>query len=429
MYTNISTWTELLQQFFPIFTVPGAAIFTRLMTGWVLCTTRRTVTGMLPFADPLRRQAHDAYHRFLPDGRWDLTRLWQILARLLIATGGPKGILTLALDDTLFHRSGRKVEGAGTWRDAVRSTPKHIVYAWGLNLVVLTLQIQPPWGGEPLGLPVNLRLHRKKGDTLIELAEQMIRQMVEWFPERRFRVVGDGFFATLAGKSLENTTLISRMRRDANLYDLPPKRKTKQRGRPRKRGPKLAKLETRAAHLQNWKTVTFRQRGKTVTRLVYTRRVLWYTVSPNPILLVISRDPAGKEKDDFLFTTDLSMTAAEVLECYNDRWAIEDTFKNTKQLLGGQQPQTWKRKGPQRAAALSFWLYSTVWLWYLQQKSMDRYFFVQPWYDRKETPSFADAMACLRRRLWRERIKYLFGNSAVHDKKFQFLLEVLAPAA
>jgi hypothetical protein len=44
-------------------------------------------------------------------------------------------------------------------------------------------------------------------------------------------------------------------------------------------------------------------------------------------------------------------------------------------------------------------------------------------------PSFADAIACLRRRLWREQIKLMFGNSAVHDKKFQFLLEALAPVA
>ena len=429
MYTNTSTWTELFQQFFPIFTAPGAAIFTRMMTGWVLCTTRRTVTGMIPFADPGGYRAHDAYHRFLPDGRWDLHSLWQILARLLIQAFCPRGIITLALDDTLFHRTGRKVDGAGSWRDAVRSTSTRIVYAWGLNLVVLTLQIQPPWGGEPLGLPANLRLHRKNDDNLLELAEQMIHELRGWFPERRFRVVGDGFFASLAGKSLDKTAVISRMRRDANLYDLPPKRKKKQRGRPRKRGNKLAKLEKMAAHIQTWKTVTFRQRGKTITRWVYTRVVLWYKVSHTPVLLVISRDPAGREKDDFLFTTDLTMTAAEVLECYNDRWAIEDTFKNTKQLLGGQQPQTWKRKGPEKAAALSFWLYSTVWLWYLQQKSTDRYFLVQPWYEQKAVPSFADAMACLRRRLWRERIKYLFGNSAVHDKKFLFLLEALSPAA
>jgi hypothetical protein len=107
----------------------------------------------------------------------------------------------------------------------------------------------------------------------------------------------------------------------------------------------------------------------------------------------------------------------------------EDTFKNTKQLLGGQQPQTWKGKGPERAAGLSLWLYSVVWLWYLGQKSGHRYFIVQPWYPQKVTPSFADAIAFLRRCLWRERIKYMFGNSAVHDKKFEFLLEALAQAA
>ena len=429
MYTVISTWTELLQQFFPIFTVPGAKIFVRLMTGWVLCVRRRTVTGMIPFADPLGLRTHDAYHRFLPDARWDMSGLWHILARILIQTLYPKGIITLALDDTLFHRSGRKVNGAGYWRDAVRSTQKHLVYAWGLNLVVLTLQIQPPWGGEPLGLPINMRLHRKKESTLIELAEQMINEVARWFPERRFRIVGDGFYATLAGKSLHEMTIVSRIRRDANLYDLPGKRRKKQRGRPRKRGKKLAKLEKMAVHIQNWQTITFRQRGKIVTRQVYTRVALWYTVNRKPILLVISRDPARKEKDDFFLTTDLNMTAKEVLECYNDRWAIEDTFKNTKQLLGGQQPQTFKGKGPERAAGLSLWLYSVVWLWYLQQKSTDRYFIVQPWYSQKAVPSFADAIACLRRRLWRERIKYMFGNSAVHDKKFEFLLEALAPAA
>lgn len=429
MHTITSTWTELLQQFFPIFTAPGADIFARLMTGWVLCKARRTVTGMLPFIDPSGIRAHDAYHRFFPDARWDMARLWQTLAGLLVQTLCRKGIITLALDDTLFHRSGRKVNGAGTWRDAVRSTQKHIVYAWGLNLVVLTLQLQPSWGGEPLGLPINIRLHRKNSPSLIELAEQMIDEVGQWFPARRFRVVADGFYATLAGKSLGTTTIVSRMRRDANLYDLPPKRRKKRRGRPRTRGQRLAKPETMANHAKHWKTVTFRQRDKTVTRLVYTRIVLWYKVSRKPILLVISRDPTGKEKDDFFFTTDLSMTAADVLECYNDRWAIEDTFKNTKQLLGGQQPQTFKGKGPERAAALSLWLYAVVWLWYLGQKSENRYFIVQPWYVQKATPSFADAVACLRRRLWRERIKWMFGNSAVHDKKFEFLLEALAPAA
>jgi hypothetical protein len=70
-----------------------------------------------------------------------------------------------------------------------------------------------------------------------------------------------------------------------------------------------------------------------------------------------------------------------------------------------------------------------MWMWYLKQKSTARYFMVQPWYGQKDVPSFADAIACLRRQLWRERINSMFGNSAVHDKKFKFLLEALAPAA
>ena len=76
-----------------------------------------------------------------------------------------------------------------------------------------------------------------------------------------------------------------------------------------------------AAHIQNWKLIDVRQRSKTVKRLVYTRIVLWPKVTKNPIKVVISRDPEGKEKDDFFFTTDLEMTACEVLECYGDRWA------------------------------------------------------------------------------------------------------------
>lgn len=426
---TISTWTDIIQQFFPIFTAPGAQIFARLITGWVLCTTRRTVTGIIPFADPDFHRAHDSYHRFFPDATWAIEKLWQTLTVMLVKFFYPAGTVQLALDDTIFHHCGRKINGAGYWRDAVRSTKQNIIYAWGLNLVVLTLQIRPPWGGEPLGLPVNMRLHRKNGPTLIELAQQMIQQVNQWLPERAFQVGADGFYAPLAGKEMANTHLISRIQRNAKIFDLPPKRRKKGPGRPSKKGKRLASPQKMASYVRNWKLMEFSLRGKTVKRLVYTRKVIWYQVRREPILLVITRDPSGKQPDDFLFTTDLSTAATEVTERFGDRWAIEDTFKNTKQFLGGQQPQTYKGQGPERAAALSLCLYSMVWLWYLRQKSKARYFFVQPWYSQKTTPSFADVLCCLRRELWAEKIKYMFGSSAVHDKKFEFLMEALASAA
>ncbi|MFC1761588.1 transposase [Planctomycetota bacterium] len=165
----------------------------RSLTGWVLCTTSKTIVRILPFADPLALHAHDAYHRFLPDARWAASQLWKTLAMMLVTQLCRRGIITLAIDDTLFHHSGRKIDCAGFWRDAVRSTRNKIVYAWGLNLVVLPLQVQTPWGGEPLGLPINMRLHRKKEETLIELAPEMIQEVQTWLPDRSIRVVGGGF--------------------------------------------------------------------------------------------------------------------------------------------------------------------------------------------------------------------------------------------
>src|SRR5437588_3209422 len=148
----------------------------------------RTVTAMIRIADPHGRRAHDAYHRFLRAGVWSMARLWRIGAAGMVATfyaGRDK--LVLDLDDTLFHKSGRKVQGAGNFRDPIRSRPPRIVYALGLNLVVLTLRVQGPWGGEPLGLPINCRLfHKGGGANHNELACEMLREVAGWFPNHRF---------------------------------------------------------------------------------------------------------------------------------------------------------------------------------------------------------------------------------------------------
>jgi len=260
------------------------------------------------------------------------------------------------------------------------------------------------------------------------LAEDMIQEVRQWLPERTFRIAGDGFYASLAGSRGTRHHLISRMRRDAALYDLPSPKPKGRRGPQPKKGPRLATPAALARRVQNWKKVVIPMRGRKVKRLVYARKVIWYKVSHTPVLLVISRDPQGKEPDDFLVTTDTAMKASEVVACFSGRWSIEDTFKWCKQMLGSQHPQTWKRHGPERAAMLGLWLYSVVWFWYLQQGKRKRTISWKPWYPHKAYPSFRDAIACLRKDLWRVRIKHIFGNSLEHDNVFEFLIESLAKA-
>jgi hypothetical protein len=118
-----------------------------------------------------------------------------------------------------------------------------------------------------------------------------------------------------------------------------------------------------------------------------------------------------------------------VASIYAGRWSIEDTFRNTKQLLGGEDPQSWKGQGPERAAALSLWTYSVVWLWYVVCHGAQAPWRPRPWHTAKRTPSFADALAVLRRALWARRI-FDGSDSRSHRTKFpDALIDALAEAA
>ena len=428
----LAAWAALVQCCAPVFHRRSFAIFTSLVQGWVLAPGRRTITAMVAVADPTGRRAHDAYHRFVRDGAWAMAQLWRVLAVHAVARFTPHDVITVDCDDTLFHKSGRRVEGVGVFRDAVRSTGRRVVYALGLNLVVVTLRVTPPWGGCPIGVPINVRLRRKGDPTpTTEHAATMIRQLAEWLPERHFQLCCDGAYATLAGAGLPRCHITSRIRRNAALFQPAPPR-TGRRGRPRTKGDRLPTPPELATHTRrrDWTRATIDVRGRPVERLVSVRDVLWYSVNHRDLLrLVIVRDPDGVQPDDFFFTTDLTATGTEVASRYAGRWSIEVTFRDTKQDLGGQDPQCWKRQGPARAAALSLWLHGTIWCWYLDTHPTGRTWPTRPWYPHKTTPSFLDALAALRRLHWSQRITALSSPTAEESKITDTILDALAYAA
>ena len=426
-----TAWESMVGLTRGCFAAPSFAIFTTILTGWVLTPGRRTVTAMICAADPEGRRAHDAYHRFFRVGRWSLTQLWKVLVLHIVATVAPEGTLTLDLDDTLYKKSGRKINGAGTFRDAVRSTHNRVVYATGLNLVVVTLRVSPPWGGMPIGVPVGVRLHRKGGPTTLDLATEIIIEITGWLPGRCFTLCADGAYASLAGRGLARTTFTSRMRRDAALYEAAPPR-TGKRGRPATKGERLATPAAMATDMSDarFARACLEWRGRTKELLVWCRPVLWYTVDKvNLVLLVIVRDSEGVMHDDFFFTTDLDANPGEVASNYAGRWSIECMNREVKQCLGAEDPQCWKGEGPERAASLSLWLYAAIWTWYIPTFGTNTTWISRPWYPKKATPSFLDALAMLRRSLWLQRITPMSALDPLNQKIMDGLLDVLATAS
>src|ERR1700683_2921478 len=105
----------LLGWFTPLFTAPSFRTFTMLACGFLAQTGKRTVCGMLTGAGLSRAWSHDRAHRFFSRARWSPDELGlaaaRLVATLLVPAGEP---VTVAIDDTLLKRRGKKV-WAASW--------------------------------------------------------------------------------------------------------------------------------------------------------------------------------------------------------------------------------------------------------------------------------------------------------------------------
>ncbi|MEV7233946.1 transposase [Streptomyces sp. NPDC051020] len=221
------------------FTTPTFRTFVALVTGLTAQTGRGTVTGMLSGAGLTRLWSHDRAHAFFSRARWNPDILGISLSHLIVRRLLPEGaVLTVAVDDTLFKRRGKKVFGAAWQRDGAATGPKPV--GRGTCFVVVGLVVELPMLERPVCLPVMARPWRpKQKKSKVDIAASMLRFLAACHHGRRLHVVAD---AAYHGKSLRdlprNVTFTTRLSATAVLYDLAPPR-TGKRGRPALKGTRL----------------------------------------------------------------------------------------------------------------------------------------------------------------------------------------------
>jgi len=427
--TLVVTWQALCQLLRPAFTEPTFGTFLHIVTGWVLCRSRPTVSNLVCTIGQslLGRAAKHwtTYHRFFYRAVWDL----QILSSLLllkvvvplIRVCGLTQVIDLCPDDTTCGRYGKHVAFAGYFKDGSASNARAKVVHWSHNWVIGAVMLRARrWPNWVIGLPVWFELYRKRPDcnrrhpfqSRQQIAAGMIRRTRKLLPDWRLRVAADGQYATrpVAQETAgAGSNLVSRIRSDAAIYALPPKRKPRHRRGPLpKKGKRLPTPRQIAARRQKgWRLVKARMYGKRRQRLVLPVVCLWYRVNgARPIKLLISRDPTGQQKDDYLFCTDAAVEDVEILERFAGRWPIEESIENGKQLDGMEKVQGWCARTVQRQAPLALVVQTLVKAWYLlhgvqakaaQPKGTD-------WQRPKKHPSYLDMLATLRTVLWTQRI-------------------------
>jgi hypothetical protein len=426
-------------------TVPTTKTFLTLLIGWVLCNGKRTTSGLIRSAHSHADKSHDAYHHFFANGRWCVEGLFKAL--FLIAVPALKKIgatLWLAGDDTLAKHYGRKIWGAGLYRDACRSSRKHIAYAWGHNWVLLVMIVELSFlKGRLIALPILPRLHpkdntvRKKGrgsknkKTTVTIMADMVATVTTWLPDAHFLFCGDGAYAGIAKILPPNVTLVSRLRKDAALYAKPSKRRKKRRGRHPKKGKRLPTPAVRANRPSGWKLFTLKLYGETVKRYVQQYQALWHDGCPHSMVNIIAvRDPEGKKDTEFFFTTDLKMSAEQIIYTYTGRWPIEVVFRESKQFLGLQDGQARTANAVQRITPFCLWVNALIKLWFITDYKNAKQFLpsIDPWYTHKSTISFQDMLGALRKEYWQNLFSTRSSVFVDTGKLLSSLVETLARA-
>lgn len=382
-----------------------------LLVGILFANGRRTVTSWLRAAG-ISHDYDDYYYLLAVVGRKSKSIATQLVALVLRTLPLPERLL-LVIDDSPTKRYGPKVEGADIHRNPTPG-PADQMFLYGHIWVTISLALRhPQWGAMALPLRAMLYVRQKTMATIPRWRRwrfatklQLAARLVEWIVPILKRagkavwVVVDGGYTKRPFLRrvlrLANVVVVGRLRKDAALRDLPPKRKRGQprsRGRPRKYGKNKISLAKRAGQKRGWQTVECMLYGETVTK-TYKTFLATYVPIGGVIRVVLVKEDHGWLA---FYCTKPDATVAEILEAFADRATIEQDFHDVKEVWGTGQQQVRNIWTNLAVYNLNLWMHTLVelWAWDRSHEQLcDRS--DSPWDDAERRPSHANRRKALR---------------------------------
>jgi DDE superfamily endonuclease len=404
--------------------------------GAILAPGTRTVSSALRAMGLDRERRFHRYHRVLSRASWSSRKASRVMLGLLVEAFVPEGSpLVVGIDETLERRYGKKISARGVYRDPVRSTHQTFVKSSGLRWVCAMLLVEIPWASRVWALPFlsvlapSERYAAKRGKRhkkITEWAWQSLLVVRRWYPEREIVAVADRAYASLKllsrCRSLSRpVTFVTRLRLDAALYEPAPPRRPGQRGRPRLKGERLPNLSAVAqdpatvwkpTKIANW----YGSGERTVE--IASATAVWYSTGlfAVPVRWVLIRDPEGKFKTQALLCTDLEADPQKILGWYVMRWQLEVTFQEVRKHLGFETQRQWSELAIRRTTPALMGLFSVVTLIaHGRMVQASGVFRRQAGWYHKAHPTFADALALVRKELWAQEEQTFYGSAAETD--------------
>jgi len=426
---------QVLASFAPLFSKRVWQHARLLLVGAILAPGRRTVGSALRAMGLDRYERFHRYHRVLSRARWSSLEASRILLGLLLeAFVVREGPLIVGLDETLERRYGKKISARGVYRDPVRSTHQTFVKSSGLRWVCAMLLVEVPWASRVWALPFLSALapseryaaeRGRRHKKVTEWAWQLLLVLRRWHPQREIVAVADRAYASL--KLLDRCrelskpiTFVTRLRLDAALYEPAPPRRQGQIGRPRIKGERLPNLSVVAedpktvwepTEIANW----YGGEGRTVE--IASETAVWYSTGlpAVPVRWVLIRDPEGGFEPQALLCTDLETDPERIVRWYVMRWQVEVTFQEARRHLGFETQRQWSEMAIRRTTPALLGLFSLVTLFAHRRMAQAASVFRRAAWYRKRHPTFADALAVVRKELWAQEERTFCGSPSTTD--------------
>jgi len=379
-----------------------------IFMGIIFARGRRTVTSWLRAAGITEGYAN--YYYFLqPVGRKSKMLAERLLLLLFVRLPLGERVL-LAVDDSPTKRYGPQVQGAGIHHNPTPG-PADQKFLYGHIWVTVSLVLRHPlW--QTIGLPlIGLlyvrakdvpkipRRHHWKFQTKLQLAVEQVLTFARLLQAagKNVWIVADGAYAKrpfLKPLRAAGVVVVSRLRKDAQLWDVPKPPKKRGRGQPRKYGTRRVHLQRRGAHPAGWQTIECFVYGQSVTKTIKTF-LATYRPAGGLIRVVIVKEEHGCE---YFFATDPDASPRDIVEAFADRASIEQDFHDVKEVWGAGQQQVRNIWTNIAAFNLNLWVHTLLecWAWEKPVEEIrDRS--DSPWDDPDRRPSHADRRKALRR--------------------------------
>jgi hypothetical protein len=200
----------------------------------------------------------------------------------------------------------------------------------------------------------------------------------------------------------QSVTVITRLRLDAALYESAPPYSGI--GRPRKKGQRLPTPQQLIDDPTTvWTRLPFVWYNHQLRQIeISTHQAVWFHNGqpPVPIRFILIRDVEGKFAPQVLLSTDPTLDPLDILVFFKRRWQMEPTFRHSREHLGMETQRQWSDKAIARTTPALLGLFSLITvLTHALLTRHDLSIRTTAWYP-KPLPTFADAFALVRSRLW-----------------------------